>query len=147
MKDLKREFDSLELSAVQVAKIERLLDILNQTYPQPPEDVPRLLLLNQQLALARIYAEQNRASKSIESVGKVLTSLGFVFVGADLSHTRFAIIKWGLLVDHLVETFLQARNAFAVMGAREDSRRAEEYARTTYKTIVGEDTSFNATYG
>jgi hypothetical protein len=69
------------------------------------------------------------------------------FVGADSSHTRFAIIKWGLLVDDLVEIFLHARNAFAAMGAREDSRRAEEYARTTYKIIVGEDTSFNATYG
>jgi hypothetical protein len=32
-------------------------------------------------------------------------------------------------------------------GATEDSRRAEEYARTTYKIIVGEDTSFNATDG
>jgi hypothetical protein len=74
-------------------------------------------------------------------VEKVLTSLGFVFVGADSSHTRFAIIRWGLLMDHLMEMFLLARNA------REDLRRAEEYARTTYKIIVSEDTSFNATCG
>ena len=83
----------------------------------------------------------------MESVGKVLTSLGFAVVGANSSHTRFAIVRWGLLVDRLVETFLHARTAFAAMGAREDSRQAEEYARTTYKIIVGEDMSFNATYG
>jgi Tetratricopeptide repeat len=32
--------------------------------------------------------------------------------------------------------FLHARNAFAAMGATEDSRRAEGYARTTYKIIL-----------
>ncbi len=45
-----------------------------------------------------IYGEQNKAGKSTELMGKVLASLGFIFVGADLLHTRFAIIKWGLLV-------------------------------------------------
>jgi hypothetical protein len=83
----------------------------------------------------------------VEFVGKVLTPLGFIVIGADLSHTRFAVVRWGLLVDHLVETFLHAWAAFAAMGAREDAGRAEEYAKTTYKIIVGEDMSFNATYG
>lgn len=147
MKDLKREFDSPVLRAVQVAKIERLLDAANRTYPRPAEEVPRLLLWAPQLALARLFAAQNKVGKSIEFVRKVLTSLGFVLVGADSSHTRIVTVKWGLLVDHLVETFLIARNDFAAIGATEDSRRAEEYARTTYKIIVGEDLSFNATYG
>jgi hypothetical protein len=75
----------------------------------------------------------------MESAVKVLTSLGFVVVGADSSHTSFAIVRWGLLVDHLVETFLYIRTAFTAIRAREDSERAEEYTRTTYKTIVGED--------
>ena len=70
-----------------------LLNTLNQTYTQPAEDVPRLLLGHPQVALALVYGERNKAGKSIESAGKVLTSLGFVFVGADSSHTRFAIIK------------------------------------------------------
>ncbi|KAI9767247.1 MAG: hypothetical protein M1840_005847 [Geoglossum simile] len=143
--DLEQVLNLPALHRVQMKKIERLLDILDRTYTQPAEDVPRLLIWAPQLALAHIYAAQDKAGKSIELVGKVLTSLGFAFVGTDSSHTRFAIIRWGLLVDSLVETFLCARTAFAEMGAREDSRRAEEYARTTYKIIVGEDTSFNAT--
>lgn len=126
-------------------KIERLLDALNQTYTRPVEEVPRLLLWEPQLALARIYAAQNNAGKTLESAWKVLTSLGFVVVGADSLRTRLAVVKWGLLVNYLVETFLHARSAFAAMGAMEDSRRAEEYARTAYKIIVGEDESFDAT--
>lgn len=144
--DLKQGFSSPVLHLIRTKKIERLLDLLNQTYTQPAEDVPRLLLWDPQLALARIYAAQNKAGKSIESVGKVLTSLGFVVVGADPSPTRFAIVRWGLLVDRLVETFLHARTAFAAIGAREDSERAEGYARTTFKIIVGEDSSFHTTY-
>ena len=105
--------------------------------------VPRLFYWASQLVLAHIYAAQNKAGKSIESVGKVLTSLGFVFVGADSSDTCFAVVRGGLLV----ETFLLARTAFAAMGAREDSRLAEEYAETAYKIIVSEETPFNATYG
>ena len=97
--DLKRGFNSPVLHRVQTKKIERLLDLLNQTYTQPAEDVPRLLLRDPQLALARIYAAQNKAGKSIESVRKVLISLGFVVVGADSSPTHFAIVRWGLLVD------------------------------------------------
>lgn len=117
-----------------------------QTYTQPVQDVPRLLLGDPQLALTRIYVAQ-KAAKSMESTVSILTSLGFVVVGADSSHTHFAIVKWALLVDHLVETFLHIRTAFTTMGAREDSGRAKEYARTTYKTIIGEDVSFKATYG
>jgi hypothetical protein len=145
LEDLKRVFNSSALHRVQMEKIERLLDALNQTYTRPVEEVPRLLLWEPQLALARIYAAQNNAGKTLESAWKVLTSLGFVVVGADSLRTRLAVVKWGLLVNYLVETFLHARSAFAAMGAMEDSRRAEEYARTAYKIIVGEDESFDAT--
>ncbi|KAI9782552.1 MAG: hypothetical protein M1816_001849 [Peltula sp. TS41687] len=134
MEDLKRVFNLSAVRRVEIENIERLLDRLNQTYKQPAEDVPRLLVWDPQLALARIYAAQNKVGKSMESAVKVLGSLGFVFVGAD---SCFAIVRWGLLMDHVVETFLASR----------DSGRAEEYARTTYKIIVGEDSSFNATYG
>lgn len=146
MKDLKRAFNSSALRRVEMEKIERLLDSLNQTYTQPVQDVPRLLLGDPRLTLTRIYVAQKKAAKSMKSAVKVLTSLGFVVVDANSSHIRFAIVKWGLLVDHLVKTFLHLRTAFTTMGAREDSGRAEEYARTTYKTIIGEDVSFNAIY-
>ncbi|KAL8936569.1 MAG: hypothetical protein Q9211_004123 [Gyalolechia sp. 1 TL-2023] len=147
IEELKGVFNSSALRRVEVEKIERLLATLNQTYTQPAQDVPRLLLWDPQLALARIYVGQNKTGKAMESAAKVLISLGFVVVGADPSHTRFVIVRWGLVMDYLVETFLHMRNAFTALGLREDSERAEEYARTTYRIIVGEDTSFDATYG
>ena len=144
--DLKRVFNSPSLRRHETRQIERLLDTLNQTYTQPAKDVPRLLVWDPQLALTRIYSAQNKAEKALESAVKVLTSLSFVVVGADFSlHTRFAVDKWGLLMDHLVETFLHIRTAFTTMGAMENAERAEGYARTAYKIVVGEDVSFDAT--
>jgi len=146
MENMKRAFGSFAPNTIQTDKIEHLLDALNRTYGRPADEVPRLLLWDPQLALARAYTTQNNLIKSLESVGRVLTSLGFIVVGVDSSPINFMVVKWGLAVDHLVETFLHARNAFAAIGARQDSKQAEEYARTTYKIIVGEDTSFNITY-
>ena len=145
MENLRRKFNSPVLRNVQMENIEHLLNELNETYTQPAEDVPRLLLWDPQLALARIYVAQKKVGKSLESVRKVLTSLGYVVVGVDSSHTRFTIVRWGLLVDHVVETFLHARTAFATIGDRKNSKRAEEYAKTAHKIVVGEDTSFRTT--
>lgn len=144
--DLKRAFNSPAPRYVKFEKIERLFDALNKTYTQAAENVPRILLWDPLLGLLRAYAEQSRVGKIMESAVKFLTSLGFVVVGADSSETRFTIIKWGVLFDHVVELFLHVRNAFLAMGAKEDSERAKEYAKTTYKVLVGEDVSFDVTY-
>ena len=55
-------------------------------------------------------------------------------------------LDYGLFAN-LVETLLFARTAFAPMGLRENSRHAEHYASTTHKILVGEETSFDVTYG
>lgn len=147
LEDLKRVFNSPSLRRHETRQIERLLDTLNQTYTQPAKDVPRFLVCDPQLALARVYLAQNKAEKILESAVKVLTSRGFVVVGADSSlHTRFAVVEWGLLVDFLVETFLHVRTAFTAMGAVENAKRADEYARTAYKILVGEGESFDTTF-
>jgi hypothetical protein len=74
----------------------------------------------------------------------VLSTLGFAAVGVDPSSTSFEIIRWGLVIDHLVEIFLHARTAFHAAGFPVDSIRAEEYARVAYKIAVGEDASFES---
>ena len=109
IEDLKRVFNTPVVYRVETKKIERLLDILNQTYKQPAEDVSCLLVWDLQLALAGIYATQNKASKSMEWVVRVFSSLGFVIVGTNTSRTRFAIVRWGLLMNYLVETSLHVR--------------------------------------
>ena len=112
----------------------------------PADRVPRLLLWDPELALAQAYAARANMIKSLHWIEKGLTSLGFVIVGADSSPTRFAVARWGLMVDQLILTFLQAKEAFAGLGAWEKSSQAEEYARMAYKIVIGEDATFSATY-
>lgn len=133
-------------SGINTGKVERLLKALDNTYTRPADEVPRLLLWDPRLLLVRVYIARNDMIKGLESVGKVLTALGFIIVGADSSSASFRVVKWGLVLDHLVEAFLHARTAFQATGAWEDSRRAEEYAKVAYRIVVGEDTSFESTY-
>jgi len=67
--------------------------------------------------------------------------------GADSTLAAFLVVKWGLIVDHLVGVFLQARDAFMAIGTLENSRQAEDYARLVFAIIIGENSSFSATYG
>lgn len=146
-KSLERTFRETSLGNGKEQKIERLLDELNQTYSQPADKVPRLLVWDMQLLLARGYASRNKTRQVIAAVGKVLISLGFVVTGVDSSQAPMAISRWGMLVDHLVETFMLLRNAFVLANDTMNSDRAGEYARTAYKMVVGEDVSFDIVWG
>lgn len=140
-------FETPTAPKTELERIERLLDTLSQTYTQAAKDVPRLSLWDLQLMMTRIYASQNKMSKTMELAVKVLISLGFVVVGADSSQTLFTIVKWGLITNDLVEIFLHLRAAFTAMKAMNDAARAKECAKTAFKILVGEDESFDATCG
>ena len=145
VKGLKRMIDRAP-AAIKARKIKSLLDSLEKTYTHPTEEVPRLLLWEPQQALAHACAAQNKPKESIKWIGKSLVALGFAVTGADDSQHPFVVTRWGLVMDRLVQAFLQARDAFIAIQALEKSRQAEEYARTAYKMIVGEDQTFSATY-
>lgn len=132
---------------IQYSKMNRLLKSLNETYSRPAHEVPRLALWDPQLMLTRWYIAHDRMSEAIESVQKVLTLLGFIVVGADSTPVAFRVVKWGTVIDHLVEAFLHAQTAFEASAAWEDAKMARLYAKSTYSILVGEDTSFEATYG
>jgi hypothetical protein len=135
-------------SATDIAdKAFRLIMALENTYTKPATEVPRLMIWDSHLILARVYAAQERMMTCLVSLDNVLTSLGFIIAGLDWSATRFRVIQWGLFVDDMVDIFLLARHAFRAIGAKEDSECAEEYAKTAYKIVVGEDTTFHDTYG
>ncbi|KFZ20117.1 hypothetical protein V502_03347 [Pseudogymnoascus sp. VKM F-4520 (FW-2644)] len=146
-KRLETEFKVAALESGTFKKMERLLDELNQTYSQPADKVPRLLVWDPQLALAQACASQNQTRKCIVAAGKVLTSLGFLISGTDSPQTEFSINQWGMLQDHLVETFVLLRNMFLVTKAVPNSKKAGEYARMAYKMVVGEDASFDSVWG
>ena len=103
--------------------------------------MPRLLIWDPQLLLTRLYVAHNNFPAALDSVQRVLTSLGFVIAA------EFMIVKWGLVLDFLVEAFLRARKALEAMDARAGAKRVEGYARTVYRVLVGEDVSFGERYG
>jgi hypothetical protein len=127
--------------------IECLLDELNQTYSQPAVEVPRILVGSFQLVVAHDYAFQNETRKSIVAAGKVLISIGFVITGADHSQKPFTVNRWGIVEDNLVDIFVILRNAFLAINATMNSKRADKYAKTAYKMIIGEDDSFDSVWG
>ena len=82
----------------------------------------------------------------MESVVKVLALLGYVIVCADSIKTYLLIIKWGLQMDYLVETVVNVQFALFAMGAWEEARRSEKYAKTVYKILDGKGISFDTKY-
>lgn len=127
-------------------KFERLVVALNETYQSPAEQVPRLLLLDPQLLLTRVYMEKRDLTKVLESVAKTLQTLGFIVAGLDPSPTTLIINKWGHIVDDIVEVFLHGQSAFEQLGIWEKSKQAEQYAKIAYRILVGEEASFNRTW-
>ncbi|KAL1799689.1 hypothetical protein ACET3X_000031 [Alternaria dauci] len=149
-KNLFDQLDSLCKSGLirqdMPTKFERSLKALNETYSRPAEEVPRLLLWDPQLLLTRIYMGMPDVTKGLDSARKTLQSLGFVVTGLDRTPEALVILKWGQIVDHLVEVFLHARSALEQLGLWGKSEQAKQYARVTYRILVGEDASFEQTH-
>ncbi|KAF1992805.1 hypothetical protein P154DRAFT_594844 [Amniculicola lignicola CBS 123094] len=134
------------MNSIPMRKVERLLKSLSETYDRPASEVPRLALWDPQLMLARIYLAKKEHVKTLDALGKTLEALGFVCVGLEAAlSTRFRVVKWGSLIDHVVEMFRSAHAAFRALGAIEDASIADGYARTAYRILVGEDSSYEAT--
>lgn len=130
------------------AKLEDILSELGETYRKPPSEVPRTLLCDRYLALASIYAVQNRPQNTIDVSLKALKSMGYIVEGGSLPRTSGAplvVKKWGLLTDTLVGCWMRLSRAYRKVAPDLESQ-AEKYARTTYRMCVGEDETFEETY-
>ena len=145
--DLLKYFKSTK--RVDAAKIETTLAAMTETYHRPAFEVPRLGLWDPQLALAKMYTLQKQPVKAIESAMRVLESLGYIIEGGNLprtSGTPMMVKQWGLMVDHLIECWMLLSGAYHVV-APDLETQAEEYAKISYKICVGEDETFDETYG
>ncbi|KAJ5042254.1 uncharacterized protein L3040_004807 [Drepanopeziza brunnea f. sp. 'multigermtubi'] len=136
---------------VDMGRLEKTLGLLEKTYSSSAIEVPRTGIWDPYLALTRMYAILGRPQNVIWSVLKVLENLGFAIEGASFPPARadsvIAVVKWGLVVDHLVECWVLLWTAYAVL---RDVRRAEmarEMAVVSYRVLVGEDETFEETYG
>lgn len=130
-------------SATTAVKLERLINKMDATYTRSAEEVPRLGLWDAQMFLARMCLDEGNISKAFKAACKVLTLLGFVI---DASQGGFEVKKWGLMVDHLVDAFFLIKVILIKLREVESAKKAEAYAKTAFKIVVGEDASFEKTY-
>lgn len=131
------------------AKIETILATMAATYSRPAVEVARLSIWDPQLALAKMYMQQKQPVKAIDSALRVLASLGYVIDGGNLpraSGAPMVVKQWGLMEDHLIGCWMLLSLAYHLV-APDLEAQAQEYARITYKICIGEDESFDETYG
>ncbi|KAH0832708.1 hypothetical protein FOPE_01435 [Fonsecaea pedrosoi] len=136
-------------SKANIAQVETVLVELVATYPRPASDVPRLSVWDGQLALAKMCLAHRQPLKAVEWGVSALESLGYVIEGGRLPRTigtPLVVKKWGLMQDHLVECWMVLARAYSLV-APDLEVLAIEYARNSYKICVGEDDSFDETYG
>ncbi len=129
-------------------KAERLLNAIEKTYSEPASDVPRLALWLPYLLLTQTYSSKKQQEKVIETAWKVLTSLGFTIKRQDPLSLKspFGIEQWGLMADCLIEVWVHLWTAYAQV-APDLCKKAEEYAKITYKICIGEDVTFDEKIG
>jgi hypothetical protein len=119
------------------------------TYKSPPSKVPRLDLWDPYLFLTRLHAARKDLQKVVLLALKVLDSLGFIINGGHIPsqpNSPFEVMQWGLMVDSVIETWVHLWTAYATV-APEWSEKAEGYAKMAYRICIGEDVTFEESYG
>ena len=140
---------TLNATNVNTAKVERILNTIGQTYKYPPADVPRLALREPYARLALIYSEQRNAEKAVAMSLKALESLGFIIKGAQLPLSpveTFRVEKWGIMVDDVISMWVHLWNAYSAF-APHLLPRAAGCGKLAYNICVGEDVTFEESYG
>lgn len=131
------------------ARIQSILNKIAETYHQPASEIPRLGIWDGYLSLAMMFRGQNQPLKAIEFSWKALESLGYVIEGGKppfISSTTLVVKQWGLMVDGLVGCWMCLSGAYREVLCDLEAK-AEEYAKITYRVCVGEDETFDETYG
>ncbi len=90
----------------------------------------------------------NQSSKVIEAAWKVPMSLGFTIKRQNPLSLKspFEVEQWGLMEDCLIQIWVHLWTAYAQV-APDLCKKAEEYAKITYKICIGEDDTFDEKYG
>ncbi|KAJ5692599.1 TPR domain protein [Penicillium macrosclerotiorum] len=130
-------------------RVKREIGKLERTYLKPSSKVPRLSIWRFHLALTEIYVLQAKPIKVISSALSCLESLGYVILGGRLPlvpGTPIIVKEWGLLYDNLVRCWMVLSYAYNAV-APDLELQARKYAKLTYKICVGEDETFEETYG
>ena len=131
------------------ARIEAMISELARTYSRPCSEVPRLALWSSYFNLAAAYARSCQPRLAVKFGLKALESLGYVIDGGTIPHasdTPFNVKKWGFVSDDVVECWMILAGAYHDVAPALEVQ-AQGYARISYKICVGEDETFEETYG
>ncbi|OAA78536.1 TPR domain protein [Akanthomyces lecanii RCEF 1005] len=138
-----------------LAKGLRLLDELNETYPESyPAELPRLEICSTCFAMAMKYNQRSDLRKTVEMLLQGLQALGYKItsvwplsdrVAAGASRAQFEIKKWGLANDMVPWALVNLYGASKSM-APSLSQRIREYAQRAYSIVVGEGDTFLQTF-
>ncbi|CAG8351337.1 unnamed protein product, partial [Penicillium nalgiovense] len=126
------------------SRAEVLIDRLTKTYPRPLEQVLRLGLWEPLTLIAGAYDSLMQQNEAREAVVQALAAVGFVLEGG--VEEPLVVKKWGLAMDNLVVAWIILWGTLLEV-APESAKQAERYARMAYLICVGEEESFDATYG
>ncbi|KAN0077855.1 hypothetical protein V8E54_006159 [Elaphomyces granulatus] len=144
--DLKTALDAVVLD---VAKTERLLAAIELTYKIPASEVSRLALWAPYLRLMHAYVAENQLVKLLASALKGLECLGFVIKGAnplESPDTPFEVVQWGVVIDTVIEAWMHLWTTYAIL-APHLCQKAEDCAIVTYRICIGEDVTFEESFG
>lgn len=123
---------------------EILIERLAETYSHPLEQVLHLGLWEPLILIAGVYDRLKQQDEAREAVSRALAAVGFVIEGG--VEGPLVVEKWGLVMDDLVVAWIILGKSLLKV-APESAMQAERYARMAYLISVGEEASFDATYG
>ncbi|CAI7667777.1 unnamed protein product [Penicillium viridicatum] len=139
-----REQIAMALGKKSRQRAEILIESLAKTYPHPLEQVLRLGLWEPLTSIALVYDSLKQQDEAREAVSRALAAVGFVIEGG--VEGPLVVKKWGFTMDNLVIAWIILGKSLLKV-APERAMQAERYARMAYLISVGEDASFDATYG
>ena len=119
------------------------LTAIEGTYTAPSSLEPRLALVSPFL---RLIVAANAADEPVQVMSltcRLLDALGFVLeYTVPEGEKRFAILRWGFLIDELLLVMMNLVRTFEALGCEGWRRGAEKEAKKCHLIMCGEDSSW-----
>ncbi|KAJ5327093.1 uncharacterized protein N7506_010195 [Penicillium brevicompactum] len=128
------------------ALLNRKMTELSETYVKPPTEVPHYAVWDKQLSAARLFVKWDNYPMALEFTLCSLESLGFVIEGYEPRGEKLVVSRWGVMVVDVVEAWVMVYLS-CLRTLPELAPSAYHYAKLCFLICVGEDSSFDETYG
>ncbi|KAL4795819.1 hypothetical protein BDV19DRAFT_388844 [Aspergillus venezuelensis] len=134
---------NLKSLRIDELEIRTLIHSIETTYRQPISEVPRVSVAYAYSILVLIQALTCPPGKVIDNAAKTLKSLGYIVEVGPAAEPSLTIRRWGIVAENLVGFWWTLSVGYR-QSAPGFSKQLEDYARLTFKIIVGENETFDA---